>query len=40
MKLGLLLGSSGRDLTLPLDRVLEAEKLGIQLGLEFGSVRL
>jgi F420-dependent oxidoreductase-like protein len=28
MKLGLLLGYSGTDLTLPLDRVLEAEKLG------------
>jgi F420-dependent oxidoreductase-like protein len=28
MKLGLVLGSSGRDLTLALDQVLEAEKLG------------
>ena len=28
MKLGLLLGSSSRDMTLPLDRVLEAERLG------------
>ena len=28
MKLGLLLGFSGADLTLPLDRVLEAERLG------------